>query len=360
MPKVYFVGSSYMGCNYVRCLIPQLHGGWNGSYTSLYSKRKSMDVVAEELHDADIVVFHRPDSIAHHKLAIGLQQNGKKIIFENDDTCDLDKSHPFFNIDGFGDERLQKNYKTLVDNFILNCDAVTTTTEFLADEYRKINKDVNVLPNCIDPDDWPEPKHNDGEKVRILLTGSASYTQDFTHISEYLRELDKRDDIQLVLYGLWGKKKRRDNPLVEKTYGKEYDFWDSLPNLEHAEWTEMKDYQESLNNLKIDIMLIPRKENYFNRCKSNVKFLEASMLEISVVAQSFLTKDSPYDNVIDGKNGLLATDLKSWKEQTEKLIADKTLRREMGQNARKYVLENFHIEKHINKWKQLYERITRN
>ena len=49
-------------------------------------------------------------------------------------------------------------------------------------------------------------------------------------------------------------------------------------------------------------MLIPRGENYFNRCKSNIKFLEASMCEIPVIAQSFTTNDSPYDE-LDGKIG---------------------------------------------------------
>lgn len=357
MPKPYFIGSGYMGCNYVRCLLPQLHGGWNGSITSIFGKRKDEREVANELPSCDIVVFHRPDTVRHHQFAIEMKKLGKKIVFDNDDTASLDKGHPFYSIDEFGKSGNQEKYKVLVDNFILNADAVTTTTEFLAEEYRKLNKNVFVLPNCVDPDDWPEPKRNEGDKVRILLSGSAAYTQDFEHIKDYLRELDERDDVQLILYGLWGDKKRKEHKLVEKTYKKEYTFWDSLKNLEHQEWTSMAEYFDALNDLRVDIMLIPRKDNYFNRCKSNVKFLEASMLEIPVVAQSFLTKDSPYDIVIGEDVGLLATDIESWKKQTEKLISDKKLRRDMGKRAMEYVVENFHIEKHINKWEQLYNSL---
>ena len=55
----------------------------------------------------------------------------------------------------------------------------------------------------------------------------------------------------------------------------------------------MIDYFDTLNDLELDIMMIPRKDNYFNKCKSNIKFLEASMCEIPVITNYF--KDSPYE-----------------------------------------------------------------
>ena len=89
--------------------------------------------------------------------------------------------------------------------------------------------------------------------------------------------------------------------------------------------------QKQLNELRLDMMIIPRADNYFNRCKSNVKFLETSMLEIPVIAQAFPTGDSPYQqNPEDSKYLILATDYNSWIDNIEKLIADKNLRLEMG------------------------------
>jgi len=53
---------------------------------------------------------------------------------------------------------------------------------------------------------------------------------------------------------------------------------------------------------KLDMIIIPRSDSMFNRCKSNLKFLENSMLEIPSVCQSFSTGDSPYEeNHEDGE-----------------------------------------------------------
>jgi glycosyltransferase involved in cell wall biosynthesis len=105
-------------------------------------------------------------------------------------------------------------------------------------------------------------------------------------------------------------------------------------------------------------MEIPRADNYFNRCKSNLKFLEASMFEIPVVAQAFSTGDSPYQqNPEDSKYMLLADKHEEWIEQIDKLISDKELRREMGRKARKYVEENYNINKQAHKWVDAYKKL---
>ena len=106
----------------------------------------------------------------------------------------------------------------------------------------------------------------------------------------------------------------------------------------------MAEYFEKLNDLELDLMLIPRRETYFNKCKSNLKLLEAGALEIPVIASSFPDKDSPYDKDLNGENGFLAKDEAEFRLYTEKLINDKELRRKVGKNAREYVYENYNIE----------------
>lgn len=84
------------------------------------------------------------------------------------------------------------------------------------------------------------------------------------------------------------------------------------------------------------------------------------MLEIPTIAQSFPTKDSPYEqNPEDSKHMLLATDTASWIEQIEKLIADKELRQKMGKDAREYVLNNYDIAKHAHKWVEAYSKLLK-
>src|SRR3990167_10398764 len=119
----------------------------------------------------------------------------------------------------------------------------------------------------------------------------------------------------------------------------------------------MHEYFTTLNDMEADIMLLPRNDSYFNRCKSNLKFLEAAMLEIPCVAQSFSAKDSPYDKDINGENGLLAENEDEFRKQTELLIRDKSLRRTVGKKAKEYVVENYRIEKHVDKWIDLFNQL---
>lgn len=352
-PKVYFISSAYQTCDYVRCYMPQINCGYNGSQNSVYSKLKSNKVVAQEINDSDIVVFHRADSVAHHKAAIEIKKAGKLVVFDNDDTAFLDRGHPFDEDEELDYVAKAPAYRNIIDNFILNADGVTTTTEYLASEYRKLNKNVAVIPNCVDPDDWEEPNENKTDKVRILISGSAAYTLDFEHIKDYLIELDKREDVQLILFGLWGKKKRDENPVVERTYKREFAFWDKMPNLEHHEWVEIQDYPKKLNSIAADIMIIPRFESYFNRCKSNIKFLEASMCGMATVAQHFSTNDSPYEK--DADYLVLATDAEDWKKKVDELIADKKKRKELAAKARGYVLANYNIKTNYKNWTSFYE-----
>jgi len=45
-------------------------------------------------------------------------------------------------------------------------------------------------------------------------------------------------------------------------------------------------------------------------------------------------------------------------EETVKLIKNKDLRREMGKEAKKYVLENYNIEDHAHEWRDAYKQLT--
>lgn len=349
MSKVYFIGGHYMGCWYVRCLIPMIHNGWLGNYWGLAKEIKSPQEVMKEVQSANIVVFHRANTIEHHKLAILLKQMGKKIVFDNDDTYKIDKSHAFYGLDEKGFKENTKFVNTLINNFIKNADLVTCSTEYLAKEYRELNPNVKVLPNLVNPDDWSKPKRNKGDKVRIGVVGSVAYYHDFQIVEDVLTKLDNDPRVQLVLFGLHDKEKRKTNKKVNKVHKREYAFWDTLKNIEQAPWCDMIDYFDTLNDLELDIMMIPRKDNYFNKCKSNIKFLEASMCEIPVITNYF--KDSPYE-----KDGDYVVWAKDWLKDLERLITDKKLRRDIGKKAKQYVLKAYNIDRAI-MWEETYNKL---
>ena len=350
MSKVYFIGGQYQGCWYVRCLLPMIANGWLGNYWGIRRELKSTSQVMKEVSTADVVVFHRANTIEHHKLAILLKQLGKKIVFDNDDTYKIDKSHAFYGLDEKGFKENTKFVNTLINNFIKNADLVTCSTNYLAKEYRELNPNVKVLPNMVNPEDWSKPKRNKGDKVRIGVVGSVAYYHDFRIVEDVLTALDKDPRVQLVLFGLHDKKQRKINKKTNEVHKREYGFWDTLKNVEQVPWSSMENYFDTLNNLELDIMMIPRKDSYFNKCKSNVKFLEASMCEIPVITNYF--KDSPYEKDKD-----YVVWAKDWLKDLDKLIKDKELRRDIGKKAKKYVISKYDINKNGHLWEDAYKNL---
>ncbi|GAG11912.1 unnamed protein product, partial [marine sediment metagenome] len=108
--------------------------GWKGTIDDMGGAEKGMKYILPEMIASDVIVFHRADTPQHHKIGQMLKNMGKKVVFDNDDTYKLDEKHPFHMLDerGFQENKRRKN--NLIDNFILNSDLVTCTTEALAKE----------------------------------------------------------------------------------------------------------------------------------------------------------------------------------------------------------------------------------
>jgi glycosyltransferase involved in cell wall biosynthesis len=282
-----------------------------------------------------------------------LQLRGKKIVFDNDDTYLENSGTPATII--YKTRKLVQKINRNLKDFIKISDLVTVSTKFLAEEYKEFNKNIEVLPNCVDPDDWGEPKENDTGKTRIGIVGSTLTTGDFEMAKDAILKLIERDDVQLVVMGL-----NRDinkNSLSYKLFKKEIEFWDNKnvewhPPVLHAE------YNQYLVDLKLDIMIISRKDNYFNRAKSNLKFLEASMAGIAVVAQGFGDGQSPYQqNPEDSKYMSIVIDNKMWYDEIDNLIRNERERKEMAKKAREYVLKEYNIKTKGRLWEEAYQKI---
>jgi len=351
-PKVYFCNSFLESCWYVRALVPMIEAGWDGDRTSLRSPRIDSQRQTAAVLSSDIVIFHRPNDWRSMEIALKLRGQGKKIVADNDDT--------YKNLEGKNLQKALEHVDAGLDKFCEMADMVTCSTEVLAEEYRKLNKNVVVLPNCIDPDIWPEPLKNETEKVRLGFVGSVASNGDYTEIKELLKDLSNRKNVQLVVFALPPQSPNNNDTeavVVREMYQSDYEFWRSL-NVEWQPFVPVADYIDALNELRLDIIVIPRKDDYFNRCKSNLKFLEASMLEIPVVAAGFSDNLSPYQVNPEDRNYLsLAFDASDFKRSLEVLIENPAMRKNIGQQAKKYVLEKYAIKNNIHLWTQAYQSL---
>jgi glycosyltransferase involved in cell wall biosynthesis len=353
--RIYYVSSGLQGCYFVRCLQPLMANGWDGDQTSLTQASNTPENKAAAASDADVVVFHRPDDPKKLEAARILRKMGKKIVFDNDDTVKDDGGFKFNTV--VEAERFKKGMErmdTSIDNFIKEADLVTCSTEFLKEEYQKLNPNVVVVPNCVDPFYFDEPLRNETDVVRIGIVGSIAVTADMKVAIPIIKALEGIKDVRVVLFSL---PPAKHDKVTRKLYKEEYEFFDSV-DVEWQPFVNMEDYARVLNELRLDIAIIPRADNYFNRCKSNLKFLEMSMLEIPVIAQGFPDGKSPYEtDTEDAEHMIIIKDNKDWVPEIEKLAKDKARRREMGTKAREYVINKYDIEKNADRWVKAYETL---
>ena len=341
--KVYYIGSGYDGCYYVRCLLPQRANGWDGQIKSFVTPQDSNEVMFQEAMQSDVIVFHRPTERNKVEAMKLLKEYGKMVVMDNDDTYIPDSGVQTVM---FGNKR--KILDTMNQNLkeaARVADLVTCSTEWLANEYRELNPNVEVLKNCIDPDDWEKPKRNEGNKIRVGLVGSVT-SADYTEIKNVLKFISDSPDYELIVFGL--PPKQENTKFLQETLKEHIDFWESL-NIEWQPLVEAVDYKHVLNELRLDIALIPRTDNYFNKAKSNIKYLEMSMLEIPCIVSSF--KDSPYEN----DRALKCETEEDWFSALN-YIENKHYRQELGIIAKEHVLKEYNINTLAINWEKAYAK----
>jgi glycosyltransferase involved in cell wall biosynthesis len=105
-----------------------------------------------------------------------------------------------------------------------------------------------------------------------------------------------------------------------------------------------------------DILIVPLVENTYTRCKSSIKWIEASSAGKPGVWQNV----RQYKEVITGENGLLARTADEWYTQLKKLIDDPKLRKKMGQQAYKDVRDSWTIQGNISDYAEFFKGILTN
>jgi len=103
-------------------------------------------------------------------------------------------------------------------------------------------------------------------------------------------------------------------------------------------------------------LVVPLIDNVYNRCKSNIKFLEVSSAKKVGVWQ----KIHQYEEVIDDKNGFLANTAQEWFDSIKKLVEDTKLRKTMGENAYKTVKRDWTIQGNIDRYAKFFKDILDN
>lgn len=258
------------------------------------------------------------------------KEYGTKFILDIDDYWEYHKKHPAYNACVFNafPEKMMINFNLF--------DYVTTTTEYfkaIISQYFPEEK-ILVFENAISTDDkqFTEEKTK-SDKIRIGLTGGSSHTDDIKQILEFPKYLtDKQlDQIEMVFCGYNDKDAEKitidDNGKIvdRKPLDDKENWWIQTENklktmFKHYRRVETKDIMKGEFGLiykDIDIVLVPLTNNKFNRCKSELKFIEAGFTNTAVLSSNVI----PYNNF--GENEY---DCIIFKENTPECLA-KTIKK---------------------------------
>ena len=194
--------------------------------------------------------------------------------------------------------------------------AVQTSTEPLAEVLRQYNPNVAVFRN--DLRELPPPRLPRQGPIRIFY-GSLNRTQSIRPVTEAFNRVIKRSKQAVhttVISDRW---------FFDQVAAGTKSFDDIVPHDRHRELVA-----------EADIVLLPLHDTEFNRCKSDLSFVEAAARGAVVMASPIVYGES----VLDGQTGFIFRSPAEFEVKFERLLRDAGLRQRMGERARTYVQEH--------------------
>ena len=293
----------------------------NGAQSALDMKKRGDIWVTKHIDSMDLI----------NTMIVDKEFTGAKLVLDfDDDPFNLNPDHPAY--EAFVSRR------PLYEAFIKGADHIICSTNAIKDVIEPLNYRITVIPNAIDPEIWKVKgkKRTDG-KIRIGWFGSSSHLADMHLILPVIEELEKKyDNVEFHLVGF------ADTKVVE---GRRFHY---PPTKGYEE------YPQFVADMSLDIAIAPLIDSQFNRAKSNIKWLEHSMLKTPMV----LSDVSPYKESVDNyKTGYLASGTNQWVKYLSWLIESPEKRKEIGENAYQAVMKDWLIEKQLPKYEKLFKKL---
>jgi len=216
-------------------------------------------------------------------------------------------------------------------------DGWITTSKYIGKMLKDINPNYHVIPNCVDFDlikRWEKPKpHTD---IRIGWAGAMAHQEDLEIVKNVVPKiLEENPNVTFYFFGLlpgWAH---------------------NNPRIKHIKWMNFGNYFNELSKLGLDIAIAPLQDTHFNRAKSNLRWLEYSMLKIPTVA----SKVYPYvQSIQNGKDGFIVSSDKEWYSILTKLVKQSKFRVRIGNAAFNRVKRDYNIDKWKYKYLEIFQK----
>lgn len=295
--------------------------------------------------------------------------------------------------------------KKIVNNLKM-AEHITVTTSIFADEIKKINKNITILPNAIDPTDKQFQINTtpSSGRIRVGWLGGSTHIKDLELLNGVVNKLKGEgllDKIQFVICGFDTKgvittidpitkkevSRRESTPMesiwveYEKIFTDNYttispEYKKHLMTFTKTEfsgidnepyrrvWT--KDINSYATNYNLfDISLAPLENNTFNKMKSQLKVIESGFFKKPIIAQNFgpytidLSNAFQKGGTIDETANSFMVDLnnknnKDWVRFIKKLVENPELIEKIGNNLYNTVSNKYSLDKVTEDRRNLY------
>jgi glycosyltransferase involved in cell wall biosynthesis len=206
------------------------------------------------------------------------------------------------------------------------CDRLVVSTQPLADLCADMIDDIRVVPNRLKGDPWASltSLRNQSDKPRVGWAGAQQHQGDLAVITEVVKQT--ANEVDWIFMGMC--------PDELRPYIKEF-----------HDFVAIDRYPQKLASLNLDLAVAPLEFHPFNESKSNLRLLEYGALGWPVICTDiypYQTDDAPV-TLIDNQT-------ERWVGAIRDALANPDKLHHSGDRLKKWVLDNYIIEEHLNEW----------
>lgn len=239
-------------------------------------------------------------------------------VYALDDLItDMDVTNPFR-------KDIPANARARLQYALKRCDRLVVSTDYLAEAYQGFISDIRVVPNRLEQASWLplRSQRRTSNKPRIGWAGGTTHQGDLLLLKGIIEQT--RDEADWIFFGMCPEEIR---PLLA----------------EYHPLVKFSEYPGYLASLNLDLAVAPLAETPFNRGKSNLRLLDYGVLGIPVVC----TDIEPYRN---SPACCVNNSVAEWTEAIRARIHDPEAREREGDTIRRWVLDGYLLEKHLEEW----------
>jgi CTP:molybdopterin cytidylyltransferase MocA len=203
-------------------------------------------------------------------------------------------------------------------------DRLIVSTQPLAEHYGKYVTDVHIVPNTLGRA-WlglrkkPKPR----ARLRVGWVGAGQHHGDLDLIESVVSELS--DKVDWIFMGMCTDEIK---PFLTEFHN----------------FVSIGDYPKKMSELDLDIAIAPIEDNFFNRCKSNLRLLEYGAMGWPVVCSDvypYQTDNPPVTRVRNNKS--------EWVKAIEMLF-DEATRHALAEDLHQWVVSKYALENRCKSW----------